>query len=59
MMNYYVSKLCSLGIPACYALTIYEDFMRNYGIDALEDYINNLENDSAAAWEGVPNVYTL
>ena len=59
MMNYYVSKLCSLGIPACYALVLYEDFMKNFDEKALDAYIEDLEKDSEAAWEWVPNVYSV
>lgn len=56
MINY-VSKLCSLGIPACNAYCIVNDFFKNFDVKALEEYIHDLEQDSKEAWEGVNCVY--
>lgn len=56
-MTAYVDKLCRLGIPACSAVMIVQDFLKNFGTVALDEYIEELENDSFEAWEGVPNVY--
>ena len=56
-MNKYVFKLCSLGIPACNAYSIVADFLKNFGIKELEEYINDLEQDDVRAWEGVNCVY--
>ena len=59
-MDFYVNKLCSLGIPACNAAYIVADFVKNYhGVEELEAYIESLEEDTASAWEGVPNVYSV
>lgn len=58
-MTEYVEKLCRLGIPACNAVCIVEDFLKNFGTIALDEYIEELENDSYEAWEGVPNVYRM
>ena len=56
-MDFYVNKLCSLGIPACSAAYIVADFVKTYhGIKELEEYIQSLETD-AAALEAVPHVY--
>ena len=56
-MDFYVNKLCSLGIPACSAAYIVADFVKTYhGIKELEEYIESLETD-AAALEAVPHVY--
>lgn len=56
-MDKYVNKLFSLGIPACNAYSIVQDFMKNCDINALEEYIKDLENDSSEAWETVPSAY--
>lgn len=58
-MTAYVDKLCRLGIPACSAVMIVQDFLKNFGTVALDEYIEELENDSFEAWEGVPNVYRM
>lgn len=58
-MTEYVDKLCRLGIPACSAVMIVQDFLKNFGTVALDEYIEELENDSFEAWEGVPNVYRM
>lgn len=58
-MTAYVDKLCRLGIPACSAVMIVQDFLKNFGTVALDEYIEELENDSYEAWEGVPNVYRM
>ena len=34
-----------------------QDFLKNFGTIALDEYIEELENDSYEAWEGVPYVY--
>ena len=56
-MTEYVDKLCRLGIPACSAVMIAQDFLKNFGTTALDEYIEELERDSCEAWEGVPYVY--
>lgn len=55
-MDFYVNKLCSLGIPACRATYIVADFVKTYhGIEELEAYIESLETDAAAlAIDGEP-----
>lgn len=56
-MDFYVNKLCSLGVPACNAAYIVADFVKTYhGVKELEAYIADLEAD-AGAWEGVNCVY--
>ena len=56
-MDFYVNKLCSLGIPACRAAYIVANFVKNYhGVEELEAYIESLETD-AAALEAIPHVY--
>lgn len=56
-MTEYVEKLCRLGIPACNAVCIVEDFLKNFGTIALDEYISDLERDSYEAWEGLDCVY--
>lgn len=56
-MTEYVEKLCRLGIPACNAVCIVEDFLKNFGTTALDEYISDLERDSYEAWEGLDCVY--
>lgn len=56
-MNKYVFKLCSLGIPACNAYAIVCDFLKNFNVEALEEYIADLERYDKTAWEGVNCVY--
>lgn len=56
-MDFYVNKLCSLGIPACRAAYIVADFVKNYhSVEELEAYIESLETDTAAL-EAIPHVY--
>lgn len=56
-MNKYVFKLCSLGIPACNAYAIVCDFLKNFNVEALEEYIADLERYDKTTWEGVNCVY--
>lgn len=56
-MEHYMNRLCRLGIPACSALMIVQDFLKNFGEVGLEQYIEELEHDSYEAWEGVDCVY--
>lgn len=56
-MTEYVDKLCRLGIPACSAVMIAQDFLKNFGTTALDEYIEELERDSLEAWEGLDCVY--
>ena len=56
-MTEYVDKLCRLGIPACSAVMIAQDFLKNFGTIALDEYIEELERDSLEAWEGLDCVY--
>ena len=45
-MTAYVDKLCRLGIPACSAVMIVQDFLKNFGTIALDEYIEELENET-------------
>lgn len=56
-MTEYVDRLMRLGIPACNAVSITQDFLKNFGTTALDEYIEDLERDNYEAWKGVPCVY--
>ncbi len=45
-MTAYVDKLCRLGIPACSAIMIVQDFLQNFGTIALDEYIEELKKQN-------------
>lgn len=48
-MDRYINRLIACGFPAHEAHTICIDFVRNYTVDDLEDFVRSAEDDGHVA----------